>query len=108
MSAAERLSRARSLQGFLTAEQWVTLKSDLFRLLDGKKYPKAEAQLRQELVRNLGWDRRKIFGPRPFVSDCLDDLEGDGLMECDYEDTGDLFSVRRRCWRKNNGEGVFD
>jgi hypothetical protein len=81
MSEAERKYRARSLQGKLKPEQRAELKSDLLLLLNGKKYPKPPAQIMRELVSNCGWDRNKIFGPRPYVEDCLEELEAQGLVD---------------------------
>src|SRR5260370_10618603 len=87
MSEAERLYKARSKQGKLTPEQVGTLESDLLRLLNGKRHPKSDALLKQELVQFCGWKRDKIFGPRQFVADCLEALEAQGLIESFIEDT---------------------
>jgi hypothetical protein len=50
----------------------------------------SDAQLKQELVRFCGWDRRKIFGPRPYVDNCLEHLEYDDLVESRFEITGEF------------------
>jgi hypothetical protein len=99
LSARERHYKALSLQGKLTADEIRTLTDDLLRLLNGKKHPKSETQLQQELVRFCGWNRNKVFGPRPYVENCLDDLERADLIESHYEAV-DLLDLRRTCWRR--------
>ncbi len=60
MSEAERYYKALSRQGKLTPEQIQHLRSDLLGLLNGKKYPKPERQIKDELVHFCGWDYHKV------------------------------------------------
>ncbi len=110
MSRAERLYKARSLQGKLTSEQIAELKADLLRLLNTKEHPKSDTQLEQELVRFCGWNRRKIVGPRPYVYDCLDGLEREGLIESDSKYVGEFPEgyMRYSFWRVSQKEIQVD
>jgi hypothetical protein len=90
VSVAERRYKARSRQGTLTAEQIKQLKSDLLALVDGRTNPKAVERLEDELVRFCGWDRHKIKGPRPYVEDCLESLENEGLIKSQVEEREDV------------------
>src|ERR1700681_982586 len=108
MSDAERAYEARRKQGKLTPEQRVELKSDLLRLLNSKMYPKSDSQLSYELIKNCGWERDKINGPRPFVSDALDELEAQGLIESRTqrdENSGGGVGLHRTTlyWKKARG-----
>ncbi len=98
MSVAERRYKARNRQGTLTAEQIKQLTSDLLTLVDGKRTPKSVERLKDELVSFCGWDRKKIQGPRPYVENCLESLENDGLIESHAEATS-MFSVSVWYWR---------
>ena len=90
LSDSERYRKALSKQGKLTAEQLTNLAADLLRLLNSKHYPKDTAQLKQELIRFCGWSPRKIYGPRPYVADCLEILEKEGLVDSQYESRGEF------------------
>lgn len=103
MSVAERLSRARCAQGKFTDQELKDLKEDCFQLLDGKKHSKSERQIKQELVKFCGWSRPRIFGPHPYVVNCLERLEEDCLAESEFEVTVERslewFTVTR-WWKK--------
>ena len=90
MSVAERRYKKRSRQGTLTAEQIKQLKSDLFTLVDGKNNPKSVERLKDELVALCGWDKYKINGPRPYVENCLESLENEGLIKSQLEEQEDV------------------
>lgn len=118
MSVTERQYKARSRQGTLTAEQIKQLKSDLFTLVDGKNNLKSVERLKDELVAFCGWDKYKINGPRPYVENCLESLENEGLITSQLEEQEDVeirtetphpllrdpFLFRSRCsyWRVRN------
>lgn len=106
MSESERRAKAMSGQGKLTAEQRGRLRSDLLQLMDGKTNPKSEEQLVWELVQNFGWEQRKIDGPRPYMYDCLERLENDGLVESRNTVKNGSIDVRFVYWRKPEESAV--
>jgi len=87
----EREYRARSEQGKFSPEQLLELEDDLRRLVD--KREKTTEELTQELVKNCGWKREKVFGPRPYVYETLEDLEKEGVIESRYKVVDSGFSV---------------
>jgi hypothetical protein len=81
MSERERLYKALKRQGELTRQELENLKADLLQLIDGKAHPKSQAELTEQLVRFCGWNYHVVNGPRPYVNDCLERLESEGLID---------------------------
>lgn len=79
MNYAERLYKAKRKQGKLTSEQIEKLRSDLLPVLDSNF--RSEKDIIWKLVRNHGWKKEKLFGPRKYVRNCLERLDDEGLVE---------------------------
>ena len=76
VSYAERLQKARARQGRLTDEEYDALQGDILSVLQpGRKYAMSTSGIIHLLVKFLGWERRKLDGPRDYLTYPLEQLE---------------------------------
>jgi hypothetical protein len=76
----KRRLAAKRRQGCLTPALLEKLKADVLQLLDGKKHPKTQEQIEDELIKCLGWKEAQIYGPLSWFHAAVKELHQEELL----------------------------